>query len=168
MLLASCRTSKPVYKPYKFSIPKGFTQLSKTEADSLVKTFAGNFKNVTYYNFYLKDSIVLGLLVNKNPNPDYNVKKQVESNHQVRIRNDQYIPQNAEKYDGYSIEQKNGLELVISNYHSVINGNLMYYKSFLTQTGDDVLRGLVVFPQADSVRGQRALNEVVNSVSVKR
>ena len=166
IFLASCATNKLLYKPYQLSLPKGFQRLSRAEADSVLKTFAGSFKNATFYDFYLKDSIVIGLFENKNKNLEYGIVQQTMSSHDIYIREATLLADNEDKYDGYQIMKNENYELIIRNFHSSSNNNIRYYKAFLIQRGDEVLKGLMVYSKADSIAGNVILNRVIESIKI--
>ena len=166
VFLASCTTNKLLYKPYQLSLPKGFQKLSKVEADVLLKTFAGPFKNVTFYDFYLKDSIAIGIFENKNKNPEFDVINQVMNSHEVNIREATLLAGNDEKYDGYQIVKKSKFDIAFTNYHSLLNNSRRYYKGFHMQKEDEILTGLMVYSQPDSVASNVILNRVIESIKI--
>ena len=166
MFLASCATNKLLYKPYQLSLPKGFQKLSKVEADSLLKMFARPFKNATFYDFYLKDSIVIALFENKNKNPEFDVFKQVMTSHEFNIREAHLLDRDGQKYDGYQIVKKGEFDIAFTNYHALLNNDIRYYKGFHMQKEDEILTGLMVYSKADSVAGNVILNRVIESIKI--
>ena len=165
VFLVSCATNKLLYKPYQLSLPKGFQKLSKVESDAYAKKLS-KFKSVIFLEFYLKDSIAIGLYENKMKNPEFDVIKQTKNYHGAMVREAEILANNAEKYDGYQIVKKGNLDIAFINSHSLLNNNTIYYKVFLTQHGDEALKGLMVYSQADSVASNVILNRVIESIKI--
>ena len=86
------------------------------------------------------------------------------NSHEVNIREAALLAGNDEKYDGYQTVKKGKFDIAFTNYHSLLNNSLRYYKGFHMQKKDEILTGLMVYSKADSVAGNVILNRVIESI----